>query len=107
MARNLSVFVLLVALSSSAAPPGDVWKRIQKLEGDQKFDAALTLSRAELKDARARHDEAGELRALLETAKLQMGLGEAEGAVTLLLQAPRPKSAVNAAIFDLYEGQAL
>ena len=111
MSRLLCVLALLSSLpvfaGTPAGTPATTWTRVAELEKGQQYDAALKLTQAELKAASQRHDEPGTLRALIETAKLQLALGEAEGAVELLRKAARPKSAVNAAVLDLYLGKTL
>lgn len=107
MARLFCVLAILGSLTTFAATGSKTWAKIAQLEKDQQYDAALKLARAELDAAHRRHDEDAAMRALVESARLQLALGEATNAVELLRSEARPRSAVNAAILDLYLGKTL
>ena len=66
----------------------DVWKQVDQLVGEQKFQAAVDLLDAELKRAKTAGDEPDWLRALLKDTQLRVGLGGYETAVRFLKEQP-------------------
>jgi uncharacterized protein YfaS (alpha-2-macroglobulin family) len=105
--RTFFIVSILVATSASAAGNPTLWKRIEKLESDQQLKAALPLVEQALADAQKSGDDDGVTHALIERARLELGLSAPETAVRHLREAKWPAANVPHTVLDLYYAQVL
>ncbi len=83
------------------------WDRIQKLESEQKFEAAFEAVEALLADVRERGDQESWTRALVKRVQLRTALHGYETAVRLLRDEEWPADAESRVILDLFYAHGL
>jgi uncharacterized protein YfaS (alpha-2-macroglobulin family) len=83
------------------------WDEVQRLYGEQKYEAAFAVVAA-IRDRAEAAGDAGEwTRAIVEQVKLRTALHGYETAVRFLKQTPWPEDEVSRAVLDLYYANAL
>jgi uncharacterized protein YfaS (alpha-2-macroglobulin family) len=83
------------------------WEEVQRLQNEQKFEAAFDVVEA-IRLRAVENDDAGEwTRAIVEQVKLRSALHGYETAVRFLKETPWPDDEVSRAVLDLYYGYSL
>jgi len=83
------------------------WKEVEKLEGEQKLEAAAAKVVEIREAAKKANDEPNWTRALVEEVRLRRALGGFETAVRLLREQPWPKSAMATLVLEIVYADAL
>ena len=83
------------------------WKEVDRLISEQKFQAALDTTLANLEAARQRGDDDDTARALIKATQLRTGLHGYETAVRFLREQPWPESPRERMILELFYGRSL
>ncbi len=83
------------------------WGEVDRLAGEQKFQAALDATLKLLHSARSRKDERLVTEGILKATQLEMGLHGYETAVNFLKETPWPKNSASRALLHLYYARSL
>ena len=115
--RNLILLLTLLFVSSpgsSRAGPyskgkaaSPLWGEVDRLAGEQKYQAALDASKKLLESARARKDERLETEAIIKVSQFEMGQHGYETAVRFVKETTWPKDRASRALLHLYYARAL
>ena len=83
------------------------WDEVQRLQNEQKYEAAFDVVEAIRVRAAANDDAAEWTRAIVEQVKLRSALHGYETAVRFLKETPWPDDEVSRAVLDLYYAHSL
>jgi len=111
----MSLQVAALPGDNGETPPGQIvmeedqvsWDEVQRLFGEQKYEAASEIVNAIRERAEAAGDAEDWTRAIVEQVKLRSALHGYETAVRFLKETPWPDEEVSRAVLDLYYANSL
>ncbi len=105
--NSFFLFALLSLFSKHQAFAAPNWSEVDRLAGEQKFQAALEATKKVLQQARDSKDARFQTEALAKATQLEMALHGYETAVRFLKEQPWPSDPAARALLHLFYGQAL